>query len=129
MIRNSPVRSRKKRPNDALAQPVVALILDLVLQQLWVSIWLDGDWWHRQKEMNAVVEGSSGWHTHGISEDVCELNEKMQEVVGGESKCLQPGGAQPCPLDPMVKSSEHHRKAREVPNNGPHSQLHPSTTS
>jgi hypothetical protein len=40
-------------------------------------------------------------------------------VVGGESKCLWVGSAQPGPLDSMVKPPKRHGEAREVPDDGP----------
>jgi hypothetical protein len=40
----------------ALAIHVVALLPDLILQQLWVPLGPDNDWWCRWQQMDALIE-------------------------------------------------------------------------
>jgi hypothetical protein len=46
-------------PDDALAQHVIALFLDLVLEQLRVAVRPNGDRWRRRQKVDAVEGGPS----------------------------------------------------------------------
>jgi hypothetical protein len=65
---------RRARPNDALVEHVVALLLDLILQRLRVPVGPDSNQWRRRQQMDAVIERPWRRQACGIGEDIRELS-------------------------------------------------------
>jgi hypothetical protein len=65
---------RHARPNDALAEHVITLPLNLTLQGLRVLVGLDSDRWRRRQRMDAVIKRSWRRQVCGLGEDIHEIS-------------------------------------------------------
>jgi hypothetical protein len=98
-------------------QHVLALPLELVLDQLWIAVGPDRHWCCLWKEMNAVVVAARRWKTRRRGEDVIEILEKHRHKMSGRHgvrgyRCSDPGCA--LPHDVMVVVPAAHACVSEV---------------
>jgi hypothetical protein len=64
-------------------QHVLALPLELIIDQLWVAVGPDHPWCRLWKEMNTVVVVVRRWKTHRHGEDAIKFLEKHHHEIGG----------------------------------------------
>jgi hypothetical protein len=76
--------------NDALAQHLVALPLDLVLQQLRVAVWTNDHRCHAWKKLNAVVVTT---HQRKLARLLEDVGEGLEECVEERTRCSDDGAA------------------------------------